>query len=171
MSRESTTELADWVCAYLERDEDIIVPIKKMWNEWRETHPEPLEAFAAQVLADERIEEMGGVDHGDDEREWMEPDEFEEYERDMEARGFYAGPRVKLKSRAITLEHIAMMLKKHNDRMEQALQAARAAMPEDVDEREEGQLIEAIELAKKLREELRKAGLEPDDDEQPTGRG
>jgi hypothetical protein len=34
--------------------------------------------------------------------EGMNPEEREEHERDMEARGFYSGPRVKLKSRRIT---------------------------------------------------------------------
>jgi hypothetical protein len=163
-----TAELLDWVCAYLERDEDIVVPVKKMWNEWRAAHPAPgFEDFAAQVLADPRVEEMGGVDHTED-MDDLGPDELDEYVRDMEARGYYSGPRVKLRSRALTLEHIANMLKRHNDRMEAALRAARDAMPEDVDEQEEGMLIEAMELAKQLRQHLREAGLEPpDDDDQP----
>ncbi len=160
-----STELLDWVYAYLERDEDIVVPIKKMWNEWRATHPEPpLETFTAIVLADERVEDTGEVDHNEG-MEWMEPDELEEYVRDMEARDFYSGPRVKLKSREITLEHIARMIKKHNDRMEQALLAARDAMPDDASEQEEGQLIDAIEMARQWRRKLREAGLEIDEGE------
>ena len=31
----------DWVIEYLEADEDIVVPIKKMWNEWEAEHREP----------------------------------------------------------------------------------------------------------------------------------
>lgn len=154
------TEPIDWVLAYLERDEDIVVPIKKMWNEWHGEHREPpLERFTTIVLGDERIQKMGGVDHADG-MDWMTPEELEEYIRDMEAHGYFSGPRVKLKSREISLEHIARMIKKHNDRMEDALQQAREAVPEDMDEDDEGQLIEAQLLAKKLRRQLRDMGLD-----------
>jgi hypothetical protein len=156
--------MLDWVCAYLERDEEIVVPVKKMWNEWHAAHAEPSFAdFMAQVLADERVEEMGGVDHTED-MDDLSPDERDEYVRDMEAQGYFSGPRAKLKTRALTLEHIAQMIKKHNDRMENALRQAREAMPEDVSEEEEGALIHIMELAKRFREHLREAGLEPDDD-------
>ena len=165
-------DLIQWVCAYLGRDEDIIVPIKKMWNEWCASQgTSSLEAFTQAVLSDHRIEEMPGVDHTGD-AEGMNPEEREEYERDMEAHGFYSGPRVKLKVKELTLEHIAKMLKKHNDRMEWALQQARAVMPQDVSEADEGNLIDAIQLARKLRRDLRAAGLEPPEDEwskRPTG--
>ena len=162
-----STELLNWVNAYLERDEDIVVPIKKMWNEWHAAHAEPpLEVFERRVLADERFENMGGVDHTKD-MDWMEPDELDEYVRDMEAHDYFSGPRVKLKSRVLTLEHIANMIKKHNDRMEEALRQAREAMPDDISEPEEGQIIDAIEMARQLRQKLRAAGLEPDDGEEP----
>ena len=36
-----SAELFYWVQAYLERDEEIVVPIKKMWNEWHAIHEEP----------------------------------------------------------------------------------------------------------------------------------
>jgi len=169
---ETPSELIQWVRAYLKRDEDIIVPIKRMWNEWYTAHGTPLLAeFTRIVLSDDRIEEMPGVDHTGD-MEGMDPGEKEEYERDMEAHGFYSGPRVKLKSRQITREHIARMLKKHNDRMEWALQQARAAMPEEASEAEEGKLIDVIMRARKLRRDLRATGLEPPEDEwsrRPSG--
>ena len=64
-------EMLEWVRAYLERDEDIVVPIKKMWNEWHLSHPEsPLDAFTAAILADEQVEHMASVDHN---REWKTP--------------------------------------------------------------------------------------------------
>jgi hypothetical protein len=110
---------------------------------------------------------MPGVDHTEH-MEGMSPEELEEYERDMEAHGFYSGPRVRLKSRQITPDHIARMLKKHNDRMESALQQARAALPEDASEADEGRLIDVIMLARKLRRDLRAAGLEPPEDERST---
>jgi hypothetical protein len=160
--------LIKWVRAYLETDEDIIVPVKKLWNQWYADHGAPrLAEFIPMVLSDDRIEEMRGVDHTSH-MEGMSPEEREEYERDMEAHGFYSGPRVKLKSRQITKEHIARMLKKHNDRMESALQQARAVMPEDASEADEGNLIDVIMLARKLRRDLRAAGLEPPEEERST---
>jgi hypothetical protein len=165
---EHPSELIQWVRAYLERDEDIIVPVKKMWNEWHAAQGTPsLAEFTRIVLSDDQVEEMPGVDHTGHMEE-MSLEEREEYEEDMEAHGFYSGPRVKLKSKEITREHVARMLKKHNDRMEWALQQARAAMPEDIGEAEEGNLIDAIQLARKLRRDLREAGLEPPEDEWPT---
>jgi hypothetical protein len=165
---ETRRELIEWVRAYLEQDEDIIVPIKKMWNDWHAGHGAPsLAEFMEIMLSDDRIEEMRGVDHTGD-MEGMSPEEMEEYERDMEAHGFYSGPRVKLKSREITREHIVNMLKKHNDRMEWALQEARAAMPEDASEADEGKLIDATLRARQLRRDLRAAGLEPPEDEWST---
>jgi hypothetical protein len=138
-----------------------------MWNEWHATHrPPSLEDFTARVLADERFEEMGGVDHNEG-MERMEPGEFEEYVRDMESMGFFSGPRIKLKTREITLEHITKMLKKHNDRLEWALQQAREALPEDATEQEEGALIDIQVAVEKLRQELRASSLEsPDEDEE-----
>lgn len=166
------TELRGWVRAYLARDEDIIVPIKKMWNEWHDLHREPsLEEFSRAVLSDDQVEEEHGVNHAEG-MEFDTPEAREEYLREMEAEGFYSGPRAKLKSREITIEHIARMLKKHNDRMEWALHQARAVLPRDVSEAEEGRLINAIELARRFRRDLRQAGLEPPEDEwsrRPTG--
>lgn len=101
------TELLNWVCDYLERDETIVVPIKKMWNDWRDRHDSPsLAEFTALVLADERIEAMGEVDHNAD-MEFESDAERAAYERDMEAHGYFSGPRVKLKSRELTREHMA----------------------------------------------------------------
>ncbi len=159
------SELVDWIYDYLERDDDIVVPVKKMWNDWHTAHVETsLPDFTAAVLDDERVEQMGGVDHTEG-MDWMNPEELAEYERDMEQHDFYSGPRVKLKSRPVTLEHIAQMIKKHNDRLEAALQQARQAMPDDVSEQEEGALIDIIAKTQELRERLREAGLEPDEDE------
>ena len=160
-----TTEMLDWVLAYLERDEEIVVPVKKMWNEWNAAHGRPaLEDFTAALLSDERIEDTGGVDH-DEDREGMTPAERADYEQEMEAEGFFSGPRVKLKAREITLEHVARMIGRHSGRMVAALNDARAAMPADMDEREEGQLIDVIALAEKLRAHLREAGLVLDEEE------
>jgi len=61
---EAPSELIQWVRAYLEQDEDIIVPVKKMWNEWYAAQGTPsLAEFTRVVLADDLVEEMPGVDH------------------------------------------------------------------------------------------------------------
>jgi hypothetical protein len=61
------------------------------------------------------------------------------------------------------LEHIAKIIKKHNDRMEWALQQARESLPEEASEQEEGALIEIQFKARQLRRQLREIGLEPDE--------
>lgn len=156
-----SSELLNWAYTYLEQDEEIVVPIKRMWNEWRATHAEPsLERFSELLLADERFEEMEGVDHNEG-LEFDTPEELEEYVHDMEEVGFFSGPRLKLRGREITLEHIANMIKKHNDRIEMALRQAREVMPDDLNEAEEGQLIEIMAKVEEFRQHLREAGLEP----------
>ena len=164
-----SAELFDWVQAYLERDEEIVVPIKKMWNEWHAIHEEPLlTEFTAEVLGDERLEEMPGVSHTEG-MEWMSPEELEKEVQEMEAIGFFSGPRVKLKSREITEEHIAKMIQKHNDRMEWNLQQARMALPDEGTGEERGAWVDVMGKVRQLRQHLREAGLEPDDAENADG--
>jgi len=169
---ETPLELIEWARAYLQGDEDIIVPIKKMWNEWHGARGTPsFEEFTRIVLSDDRIEEIPGVDH----REQMaalNPVERLAHEVEMEEHGYFSGPRAKLKSRQVTLEHITRMLKKHNDQMEKTLHQAQAILPANMGEAVEGRLIGVITLVKKLRRELRAAGLEPPEDiwsKRPTG--
>jgi hypothetical protein len=155
-----STELLNWVYRYLEQDEDIVVPIRRIWNDWQALYPEPpLAEFTALILADDRFEEMGAVDHTEG-LEWVSPTEKAGYIRDMEAMGFYSGPRLKLASRQLTLEYITRMITRHNDRLELALRQVHAAMPDDVSEEEEGQLIDIMAQVEELREHLRQAGLE-----------
>jgi hypothetical protein len=162
-----TTELLEWVNTYLEQDEEIIVPIKKMWNEWCAIHGEPsLEEFTAAVLADPRNKEEPGVDHNEGLEEEMTPEELAEYEQDMEAGGFFSGPRLRLKSREITQEHLAKMIFKHNERLELALQEARKVMPDDISEPQEGELIDLIEKVREFRKELQELGLEAKDEDE-----
>jgi len=171
MDIRASAELVEWVYARLERDEDIVVPLRKLWQEWRAAHAESqFNDFAAQVLADERIEEMHGVNHGEG-LEWMNAEELAEYLDEMQDLGFFTGPRAKLKAREITLEHIVQMLKKHNDRTEWALQQARATLPQAADERVEGALIDIQYKAQQLRRQLREVGLEAAEPEQDTATG
>jgi hypothetical protein len=164
MDTDRLREMRQWVRAYLARDEDIIVPIKKMWNEWHPAHgAPPLEEFTAEVLADPEVDEMRGVNHADGLEE-MDPAELAAHLEQKERAGFYSGPRAKLRTRKITADHVARMIKKHNDRMEAALQAARALMPEDASEADEGKVIDVLARVEELRRQLRQAGLEPPED-------
>jgi hypothetical protein len=154
-------DLTAWVHDYLIRDEDVIVPVKQMWNVWHATHPEPsFEEFTTAVLADVRIEEMGGVDHTEG-MDWMSPEDLADYVREMEVEGYFSGPRVKLKSRELSLEHLARMLQRHTDRMEWALRQARTTLPEDASEQDEARLIDAIVLTQELRRSFHQVGLGP----------
>jgi hypothetical protein len=164
MDADPLRDLRHWVRAYLERDEDIIVPIKKMWNEWHAAHgAPPLGEFTAAILADPEVEEMRGVNHADGLEE-MDPEELAAHLEQRERDGFYSGPRAKLRTRKITADHIARMIKKHNDRTEAALHAARALMPDDASEADEGKVIDVLAQVEELRRKLREAGLEPPED-------
>jgi len=161
METGATPDLTAWVLEFLTDDEEVVVPVKRMWNAWHAAHPDPsFEEFTTAVLADERIEEMGGVDHTEG-MDWMSPEELADYVREMEAEGYFSGPRVKLKSRQLSLEHLARMLQRHTDRMEWALRQARTTLPEDASEQDEARLIDAIVLTQELRRTFHRVGLGP----------
>ena len=87
------------VIEILETEPDFFVPVKKLWlmlqGEGLALDVE-LEDFHHTLTGDERFESTSGVDY----KEGFEGDlEYaEEMEREMEALGFYSGPRVKLAS-------------------------------------------------------------------------
>jgi hypothetical protein len=149
-----TAELLDWVCAYLERDDEIIVPVKKMWKDWRATHDAPaLEAFTAMVMADERIADMGGLDDSGGAGS-LTPEAAAENLRQSEAIGLFAGPLVKLKSREITDENVARMLNRQNERIMAALDQVIEALPSDLGDTDEADLSEAQQMMLQLRKQL-----------------
>jgi hypothetical protein len=147
-----TDSIGKWIHAYLETDEAIVVPVRKMWKSWCADHePVTIEEFTAIVEADPRIEAMPGLKDRD------------ELEDDLgmnagEVNPTY-GPRVKLKTREITLEHIARMIKLHTDQMVSALWSAHEVAPEDLSDEEEADLLSAIATATELQFKLDEAGL------------
>lgn len=149
-----TAEMLDWVCAYLERDEEVIVPIKKLWNEWHAAHGRPsLEAFTALVQADGRIEQL--VDEADSARtEGLPAQTDEAYVTQSEAIGLYSGPQVKLKSRQITDEHVAHILQKQTERVILALDQVLESLPDDLGDVEGDEASDALSLIEQLREQL-----------------
>ena len=158
----------EWACTALGQDEAIVVPVKKLWNAWLADHAGPgLETFTAGLLADERVELMGQVDHAEG-LEGLSAAELAGHVAEMEALGYFSGPRVKLRARDLSLEHIVGMITRHNDRVESALRQARAALPDDVDEATEGLLIDIQAKAAEFRQRLRQAGLEGPDAASPS---
>lgn len=147
-----TDSIGDWIHAFLEKDDAIVVPVRKMWKAWCTEHDHvTLEEFSAIVEADPRIEAMPGLEGHDD----LE-DDLDMIEDEINPA---YGPRVKLKTREITLEHIARMLKLHTDQMVSALWSAHDVAPEDLSDEEEAELLSAIATATELQFKLDEAGL------------
>ena len=142
------------VIEVLETDSDFFVPVKKLWlmlqGEGLALDVE-LEDFYHMLLDDERFEFTPGVDH----KEGFEDDpEFaEEMEREMEALGFYTGPRVKLISREMTAENVFAAMARSLARMNDALQGAWDTRPEG-DQDLEDQLLDILAAGQKLEREI-----------------
>ncbi|MFN3762594.1 MAG: hypothetical protein ACK4WK_05250 [Anaerolineae bacterium] len=136
----------------LETDPDFYVPIKKLWlmlqAEGLALDLE-LEEFRAQLEADDRFE----IEDFDDSLPG-DPEVVAEIERDLEAMGFFGGPRVKLASREMTAEDIMAGLLRSLERMNEALRGAWETRPEGDREAEE-QLLDALALGHEMEEEVR----------------
>lgn len=157
------SKTADWAEGVLATDEDILVPVKKLWKEYSAENPGvSLGEFTGALEQDARFEFTEGIDH-EEGLENLSEEEQNEYEGDMESEGFFGGPRVKLESREITPDHIAKMIKKHTGRMMGALWAAYDIRPEDLDERSEQELLDIIVQAKNFQLKAQEA-IKPDED-------
>ena len=114
----------------LETDPDFYVPIKKLWlmlqGEGLALDLE-LEEFQAQLEADDRFE----IEDFDDSLPG-DPEVVAEIERDLEAMGFFGGPRVKLASREMTAEDIMAGLLRSLQRMNEALRGAWETAPRGI---------------------------------------
>jgi hypothetical protein len=138
----------------LEIEPDFFVPVKKLrlmlQGEGLALDIE-LEDLARTLADDARFELAPGVGH----KEGLEDDpEFaEEMEREMEALGFYSGPRVKLASREMTAEDVFAAMARSLTRMNEALQGAWEARPED-DQEIEDQLLDILAAGQKLDREI-----------------
>lgn len=136
----------------LETDPDFYVPIKKLWlmlqAEGLALDLE-LEEFRAQLEADDRFE----IEDFDDSLPG-EPEEVAEIERDLEAMGFFGGPRVKLASREMTAEDIMAGLLRSLQRMNEALRGAWETRPEGDWETEED-LLNALAMGQEMEDEIR----------------
>lgn len=161
--------LTDWTAGILETDEEILVPVKKLWVEYTKHNPGiSLDEFTHTLQADARFEFMKGTNLAEGLEEWTE-EERAEHVAEMEALGFFGGPRVKLVSREITREHVARMIAKHTNNMLNALWSAYDMRPADLDPEADAELLDLIARAKELQLNLREIlELSKDPDQKPT---
>ena len=138
----------------LESDPDFFVPVKKLWlilqGEGLALEIE-LGDFHDWLESDDRFELVAGVDHTEGFKN--DPALAVEMAREMEALGFYSGPRVKLASREMTATDIFAGLAHSLSQMNEALQSAWEARPEG-DRETEDQMIEILALGQKLDREI-----------------
>ena len=140
---------------------DFFVPVKKLWLMLQEEMLQKeslvldtnLEDFHQALLADARFEFTPGVTH--DEGFEDVPAFAEEMEREMEALGFYSGPRVKLVSREMTAEDVFSAMACSLTRMNESLQSAWEARPEG-DQDTEDQLLKILASGQQLEREIQK---------------
>ena len=142
------------VIEILETDPDFYVPVKKLWlmcqGESLGLDLE-LDDFHRVLMDDERFEFTPDVDHTEGFED--DPEFAAEMEREMEALGFYSGPRVKLVSREMAAEDIFAAMAGSLARMNEALQGAWETRPEDNQETED-QLLDILAAGQKLEREI-----------------
>ncbi len=143
------------IISILETDPDFFVPVKKLWlmlqGECLALNVD-LETLHDWLQADGRFE----FDPGVDQKEGFEDDPAfaAELEREMEALGFYSGPRVKLIAREMTAADIFAAMSRSLTQMNTALQSAWETRPVD-DQETEAQMLEILALGQKLDREIR----------------
>ena len=142
------------VIEILETDPDFFVPVKKLWlmlqGERLALNIE-LEDFHLMLMADERFEFTPGTEYSEELEE--DPEFTEDMEREMEALGFYGGPRVKLVSREMAAEDVFAAMARSLTRMNEALHGAWETRPEG-DQEIEGQLLDILAAGQKLEREI-----------------
>jgi len=144
------------VIEILETDPDFFVPVKKIWLMLQGeglAQDLDLNSFHQEIRKDERFEFISGTDY----KTGLEqtPDLAEEMELEMEALGFYGGPRVKLTSREMSAEDVFGAMARSLTQMNQALQGAWDSRPEG-DQETEHQLLDILAAGQKLEREINK---------------
>lgn len=135
-----SSEMLDWVHKCLEEDEDVIVPLRKLWSCHHDLVDElTFEHFARMVLSDERFEEVYSLDH----------------DPCLEDFGYFAGPRIKLRSREITEQCVLHLVQKHNERIVQVLLRALEILRNDAKPDSKEDLSEAVLMLEELRPAFR----------------
>jgi len=138
----------------LELEPDFFIPVKKLWLQIQEeglAQDVGIEDFHRVLAEDERFEFAPGVDHSEGIDD--DPEYAQQMEQEMEALGFYTGPRVKLASREMTAEDVFAAMARSLARMNAALQGAWDTRPEG-DQATEDQLLDILAAGQKLEREI-----------------
>lgn len=151
--------LLDVVERLLQKEEEIIVPVKKIWKMLQfdgassAVEVPALKDFTALLRADDRFQFMHPIDYTE---MFGDLNEEERLERvcEMEEVGFYSGERIKLKRIALTGELLARMIERSSDRMMEALAGAWESEPKDAEG--ERRLLAIMEKAQKLQQDVQK---------------
>jgi len=133
--------MLDWVAEALQEDEEVIVPLKKIWGRrYGRAGEIPFNEFTEAVLKDERFEQVYCLD----------------YDAGFEVFGCISGPRVRLRSRPITPHSVLRVVRKHNERIVRVLLHALETLREGQGARSDDDLGEAIEILEQLRPALKR---------------
>ena len=143
------------VIEILETDDEFFVPLKELWLILKREGlaDNDLEDLHSALQADERFEFTSGVNHRERLGAVGGQEYAEELEQEMEALGFYGGPRVKLVSRNPSPEDVFAAMARNLIRMNEALQSAWETRPED-DPELESQLLDILASGQKLEREI-----------------
>lgn len=141
----------------LAADEDVIVPVRKLWLRLQRESSlpvPPFEEFVRLLRADKRFEFVleGQDEHREKLYEGHTPAQIAAEERIMEELGFFRGPRVKLVRINLTRDLLRLILVRHLENLTDALRGAWELRPRgDVPEE---QLAELWEKAMSLKEAI-----------------
>lgn len=143
-------KILDWAAAYVKRDPDFYVPVKKLWVLLLRSDLVDiisLEEFTRMLQEDERFDFFEYPD--------VEREVDEEEERVMEMIGFFRGSRVGLKNRQPTRADMASILERKTQNILGALMKAWEVRCRD-DPENEDRLLDVLVKAQKLKREIKK---------------
>lgn len=145
------SDLMQEVVEMLEAAEDFIVPARQLYHDLERAdliRGLTVDAFIETLRSDGRFRLFeASDDEADDALDVLEGD------AEMEAMGFYGGPRVMLRDRMPTREDVLSILVRKADKTFSTLQKAWDVRP-DGDEETEDQLLDALAKAQRLKREL-----------------
>jgi len=145
----------DLVENILEEDEDIVVPVKKVWVKLKQDYYlddlPSLEQFTSLLRDDDRFEFLPLKEPEPPYR--MGADDLAREEKELEELGFYRGPRVKLRRIELTEQLLVSLIKRKMQEMLDALKSAWDTKSPD-DGVIEDQLIRIRDKAERHLEEI-----------------
>ncbi len=141
----------------LQDDPDFLVPVKKLMKHFLKDEPLPEYPEFLAILKSEPDLVVMDLEEKSEDEGWDEPEMPASSEAEMEALGYYTGPRVRLKDRVPSPADIAAILKRHTDRMLESLGQAYCLGAQDFTEEEEDGMLALLERAKNFRDSVQKA--------------